>query len=279
MPNTDRANRLMPKMLIADDDPLVVAALAERCSRMGFEIDTATNGLQAMIKASRGKFDILVIDVNMPEADGLTVCAHLLDPEKRPMDVIVVSGRRDLETVERCVSFGAFYANKGPEFWGSLESALVALFPEIADEIRKVGGRSTRVEVKMRPRVLVVDDDPKFGTFLSTRLAKHGVDMLYAAETMQGFKIACRDKPSVILADYDMPNGGAQYLLAKLRTTPATLNIPFIVVSEGQLDETSSQVLRREICGHPGAVQVWRKSQQGDELLAELQKFCGFEQN
>ncbi len=73
MPNPDNATRSPPKMLIADDDPLIVMALADRCARMGFEIETATNGLQAMIKASRSKPDILVIDVNMPEADGLSV--------------------------------------------------------------------------------------------------------------------------------------------------------------------------------------------------------------
>ena len=55
MPNPDKASRSAPKMLIADDDPLIVTALADRCARMGFEIETATNGLQAMIKASRSR--------------------------------------------------------------------------------------------------------------------------------------------------------------------------------------------------------------------------------
>lgn len=278
MLNPDKVSRSRPKMLIADDDPLIVAALVDRCSRMGFEIETATNGLQAMIKASRSKPDILVVDVNMPEADGLSVCAHLLDPEKRPMDVIVVTGRRDSETMERCAGFGAFYAKKGPAFWSSLESALSQMFPEMADDIRKVG-LSTGVEMKTRSRVLVVDDDPEFGRYLSSRLAKHGVDMLFAADTSQGLKIACRDKPSVILADYSMPNGDAQYLLSKLRTTAVTANIPVIVLSDELLDEVHQQPLRREICGNPGAVRVLQKSQQTDELFEELQKFCGFEKN
>ena len=279
MPNPDKASRSAPRMLIADDDPLIVSALAERCSRMGFEIETATNGLQAMIRASRSKPDILVIDVNMPEADGLSVCAHLLDPEKRPMDVIVVTGRRDAETVERVQGFGAFYAKKGPEFWGSLEAALASLFPEMADDIRKVGSQSAGVEVKPRSRVLVVDSDPQFGTFLSSRLAKHRVDMLYAADAQQGFKVASRDKPSVIVAAYDMPNGDAQYLLSKLRTTAATANIPVIVLSEGKLGDIALDVLRREISGHQGAARVLQKSLETHELVEELQKFCGFENN
>ena len=279
MPNTRRADHSVPTMLIADDDPLIVKALADRCSRMGFEIETATNGLQAMIKASRSKPDVLVIDVNMPEADGLSVCAHLLDPEKRPMDVIVITGSRDSETMDRCEGFGAFYAKKGPDFWSSLESGLIELFPEMTEEIRKAGSSSTSTEVKTRSRVLVVDRDPEFGTFLSSRLAKYGVDMLYAPDTLQGFKMACKGEPSVIMADYAMPNGGAQYLLSKLRTTPVTQKIPLIVLSKLPLDAAAHQVLGREICGNPGAVRVLQKSNQTDELFKELQKFCGFHKN
>jgi CheY-like chemotaxis protein len=279
MPNISKASRSVPKMLIADDDPLIVKAIADRCSRMGFEIETATNGLQAMIMASRNKPDILVIDVNMPGADGLSVCAHLLDPEKRPIDVIVVTGRRDSETIERCEGFGAFYAKKGPAFWSSLESALAELFPEMAEEIRNVGSRSTAVEVKTRSRVLLIDGDPEFGNFLSSRLAKHGVDMLYAPDALQGFKMACKDEPSVIMAVDSIPNGGAQYLLSKLRTAPATKNIPLIVLSEGELDQATQQVLSREIYGNPGAARFLKKSDQTEELFEELQKFCGFEKN
>jgi DNA-binding response OmpR family regulator len=46
-----------------------------------------------------------------------------------------------------------------------------------------------------------------------------------------------------------MPNGDAQYLLTKLRTTAATEKIPVIILSGRQLDEVTLQVLSREICG------------------------------
>jgi PleD family two-component response regulator len=69
-----------PRILIADDDPSIVRLLADHCARMGFDVDTASNGIQALLKASRTEPDTLVIDVNMPEVDGLSVCARLLDP-------------------------------------------------------------------------------------------------------------------------------------------------------------------------------------------------------
>src|SRR5690348_1298320 len=90
------------RMLIADDDPSIVRLLADHCARLGFDVDTATNGLQALVKANRNKPDILITDVNMPEADGLSVCAHLLDPERASLNVIVMTGSRDPNTLERC---------------------------------------------------------------------------------------------------------------------------------------------------------------------------------
>jgi CheY-like chemotaxis protein len=267
----------VPKMLIADDDPSIVRLLSDRCTRMGFEVETATNGVQALLKANRGKPDILIIDVNMPEADGLAVCAHLLDPGRKALDVIVVTANRDSETIDRCESFGAFYACKGPDFWASFVFALVEIFPDHEGRIREMGNQPAGIAVRKRSRVLVVDDDAEVGKFLSSRLAKRGVDTLYASDAVQGYRMACKEEPSVIISDYFMPDGDVRYLLSRLRTTPATANIPVIVLSGANFDQMTQDSLLREVCGHPGAIHVLRKAFDTRELFEVLQKFCGFE--
>jgi CheY-like chemotaxis protein len=266
-----------PRMLIADDDPSIVKLLADHCARMGFDVDTASNGIQALLKASRFKPDILVIDVNMPEVDGLSVCAHLLDPDRMPVNVIVITGSRDPDTLERCEGFGAYYARKGPNFWNDLETALAEIHPRMAGRIRQCGMHEPAPAVRRRPRVLLIDDDNDVNRFLTSRLEKCGLDVKYACDAQQGFRMACREEPAVIVTDFFMPNGDAQYLLTKLRTTAATANIPVIVLSGRQLNEVTVQSLRREICGHPGATQILRKSQDTAALFAALKKFCGFE--
>jgi hypothetical protein len=76
-----------------------------------------------------------------------------------------------------------------------------------------------------------------------------------------------------------MKNGGAHYLLARLRSTPETENVPFFVMSGQQLDPLTEESLKRQICGHPGATRIFRKSFDVDELFGALQKVCGFERN
>jgi len=273
------ATRTLPKMLIADDDPSIVRLIAERCAGAGFEVETASNGIQAMLRANRTHPDVLIIDVNMPKADGLSVCEHLLDPTKNSLDVVVVTGSHDPETIERCEGLGAFYTHKGPDFWNNLASALTEIFPRMADRIKELTIQSMDTKVRKRPRVLVVDDDVSIETFFSSRLRKFGVEMLFAPNAAQGYRIAWREEPSVIILDYFMPNGDALYLLSRLRTLPATANIPVFVISGRRLDDAVRQNLMREICGRPGAVRIFQKSFDTDELFGELQLFCGFKES
>jgi CheY-like chemotaxis protein len=274
-----RSSEGPPRMLIADDDPSIVRLLADYCARMGFDVDTAPNGIQALLRASRFKPDILVIDVNMPEVDGLSVCAHLLDSDRAPVNVIVITGSRNPDTLERCEGFGAYYARKGPNFWRDLQAALAEIHPRMAGRIRESNTHTPAPTVRERPRVLLVDDDNDINRFLSSRLEKCGLDVQYASNAQQGFRMACRDEPAVIVTDYFMPNGDAQYLLTRLRTTVATENIPVIVLSGRKLNEVTEQSLRREICGHPGATQILRKSQDTRALFEALKSFCGFERD
>ena len=264
-----------PRMLIADDDPSILRLLADHCARMGFDVDTAANGIQALLRAGRVKPDVLVIDVNMPEVDGLSVCAHLLGPGRAAVNVIVITGSRDPETLERCEGLGAFYARKGLNFWNDFETALAEIHPRMAGRIRQCGTRAPAV--RRRPCVALVDDDDDINRFLTSRLEKCGVDVKYASDAQQGFRIACRDEPAVIVTDYFMPNGDAQYLLTRLRTTAATRNIPVIVLSGRQLNEAALRGLKREICGRPGATKILTKSQDTRALFETLNKFCGFE--
>lgn len=127
-----------PRMLIVDDDSSVVRLLADHCARLGFDIETASNGAQALIEANRTRPDILVIDVNMPELDGLSVCAHLLDADRAPANVIVITGNKNAHTLQRCELVATYHARKGPNFWADLEAALTQIDPRMAGRIRQL---------------------------------------------------------------------------------------------------------------------------------------------
>jgi CheY-like chemotaxis protein len=263
-------------MLIADDDPCVVRALAMRCARMGFDVETATNGLQALAKAGLHKPDILVIDVHIPDVDGLAVCAYVLDPASKSMNVIMMSGNPNLEMADWCEGAGALYIRKGITFWNEFETALCAMFPARATEISQANQQTPKPEIRTRARVLVVDDDVSVRKFLSSKLENLGVEPLFSFDGTRGFWKALHEEPTVIVSDYYMKNGDAEYLLLRLRVAPQTSHIPVIVQSGRPLDSPTKQRLRQQIYGHPGAARILQKSFGAEELLETIQAYCSF---
>jgi two-component system alkaline phosphatase synthesis response regulator PhoP len=77
------------KILLVDDEPDILEILGYNLSAQGYEIHSATNGIQALKKANKVLPDLIVLDVMMPEMDGIEACEKIrqIDALK---DVLVV---------------------------------------------------------------------------------------------------------------------------------------------------------------------------------------------
>ena len=77
----------MPKkILIVDDEPQIVEICRDYLKAAGYETVTANNGTQALSLARREKPDLIVLDLMMPEMDGLDVCREI----RRDSDVPII---------------------------------------------------------------------------------------------------------------------------------------------------------------------------------------------
>jgi two-component system chemotaxis response regulator CheY len=89
------------RVLVIDDASLVRLYYRDALEQAGFLVDEALNGLEALEKLSAGPVDLLVVDVNMPQMDGLTFL-HTLRASNSPMAAIPAlvtsteSGPRDI---------------------------------------------------------------------------------------------------------------------------------------------------------------------------------------
>ncbi len=79
----------MKKVLIADDSALVRKQLTEIIQTLGFEIDTARNGAEAVQKATDTQYDVITMDINMPVMDGLTAVEKIM--QVRPTPILMIS--------------------------------------------------------------------------------------------------------------------------------------------------------------------------------------------
>ncbi|MFB3737886.1 MAG: response regulator transcription factor [Candidatus Velamenicoccus archaeovorus] len=96
-----------PKILIVDDDPVIVRLLQINFRLEGYEVDTASRGDQAVERARAGRPDLVILDVMMPGLDGWEVCRQLKElPEIRDVPVIFLSARAQDEDRRRGYALG-----------------------------------------------------------------------------------------------------------------------------------------------------------------------------
>lgn len=84
----------MAKILIADDDPVIIKLLQVNLEMEGYEVVTAEDGQDAVEKAAREKPDLVMLDIMMPRMDGWTARGELLkNPNLKDVPVIFLSAR------------------------------------------------------------------------------------------------------------------------------------------------------------------------------------------
>jgi diguanylate cyclase (GGDEF)-like protein len=97
-----------PLVLVADDDGTHRRVLRNILEKSGFRVDTAENGKIALEKFSELQPDVLLLDVEMPELDGFSVCESIrAEEEIRETPIFIITGREDQEAVARAYSVGA----------------------------------------------------------------------------------------------------------------------------------------------------------------------------
>ena len=65
------------KILLVDDEPDILEIISYNLSAQGYNVSTANNGLQAIKKARKEQPHLIILDVMMPEMDGIEACEHI----------------------------------------------------------------------------------------------------------------------------------------------------------------------------------------------------------
>ena len=80
-----------PLLLVADDEPRITKLVSMALSEEGFRVVTASSGEEALAKAEQIRPDIILLDIMMPDLDGIEVMRQLR--ERRPVPVILLTAK------------------------------------------------------------------------------------------------------------------------------------------------------------------------------------------
>ena len=102
------ANETTSRILAVDDHPTNLTKISFATRNLGYHVDLATGGRQALQILRDRSIDLILLDLLMPEMDGFEVLEVLkLDAELRRIPVIVISSLEDIESVVKAIELGA----------------------------------------------------------------------------------------------------------------------------------------------------------------------------
>jgi CheY-like chemotaxis protein len=212
-------------VLVVDDEPDIAALIARYLRRSGYTVQVAHNGPDALRVARATRPALITLDVMLPGADGFTVLEWLKhDPQTAAIPVMMLSIVPD---TGRGALLGALdYLTKPVD-----EPALIERVGQL------VGADRSRA-------VLIADDDADLRGLLAGHLRRAGYDVLEAADGAEAVALAVAHRPGLALLDVKMPRTDGIAALRALRSTPATRDLPVVMMtaSPGVLENSRSTV-------------------------------------
>jgi two-component system response regulator AtoC len=97
----------MKSILIVDDDPLILKTLSMHFSKSGYEVLTADDGREGLQRFSESMPDLVILDIRLPDVDGLEALRRIRDRDPKAL-VVIITAFDDMKTTVEAIKSGAF---------------------------------------------------------------------------------------------------------------------------------------------------------------------------
>jgi len=91
----------MPKILVVDDERVMVKGIKFNLENEGYQVDTGSDGEEAVDKARVGQYDLIILDLMMPKIDGLQACMKIREFSNVPVIMLTARG----EDADKIIGF------------------------------------------------------------------------------------------------------------------------------------------------------------------------------
>ncbi|MFC7531062.1 response regulator [Actinoplanes sp. GCM10030250] len=244
---------MTPTVLIVDDSLTVRMDLHEAFSDGGFATILCATGAEARTAFAGSVFDAAVLDVLLPDADGLELLTELRrTPGHGEVITLLLSSESEVSDRLAGLRIGADEYVGKPYDTGYVVSRTRQLLKEPSDS---PSDRST---------VLVIDDSLTFREKLRDLLEPEGYAVLTAASGEEGLRTAADKRPSAVIVDGVMPGIDGATVIRRVRLDPALRDTPCILMTAADDYATEMQMLEA------GADAFVRKQQDLAVVLAKL---------
>lgn len=96
------------RLLVVDDEQVNRRLLGGALEKEGYTVEVAVDGRDALAKLATGRFDLVLLDIEMPDVGGVEVLERMkADPNLQNIPVIIVSAHEELARIVQCIELGA----------------------------------------------------------------------------------------------------------------------------------------------------------------------------
>jgi len=240
-------------VLLADDDRDIAELVKLHLEKPGYQVTAVGRGVEVLEMARRHNPDLIILDILLPDMDGLAVLETLKsEPGTADIPVLMLSVLEDDGTAFELGAAG--YLAKPIHEEGLLATVDAAF--------------------SRRGRVLVVEDDVDTIEMMRVALRRVGYTVDVAAEGYEAVSLARRWRPQVILLDLRLPGMDGYEILTHLKRSPATRDIPIIVASAHVADADTEEKRLQAM----GVVSFMPKPFSVNNLISEIDRVTGVAQ-
>lgn len=235
-------------VLVVDDDPLNCQFVSRRLAHEGYVASTASGGIAALEMMKRQRFNLVLLDLDMPGLNGLDTLRRIrANASWSTTVVIVLSAHNDKASIKQCLAAGA-------------EDFLVKplVMPLVRDRIERflqpltapMAQADAAVESPHRARILVVDDDVLNAQLISRQLENRGYIVLGATSGEQAIQRLTNEPIDLVLLDVNMPGMTGTDVLKYIRGREVTRRLPVIMVTAAHDVATMLECIDHGIDGY-----------------------------
>ena len=219
----------MKRVLIVDDSALMRRLMAEMLSEAGFEVAAARTGVEGVNRLTEWQPDVVTLDINMPEMDGLTALSLLM--QARPTPVVMVSSltEQGTQATLEALALGAVDFVHKPG--GTISLSMDRVREELVGKVRAAAQAQPRRpsglnrDRSQRPALSSSSPRPEFPA-RSPRVAAPAPARFFPAAQAQASGVATEELPGLVLIG--VSTGGPRTLEDILPQLPA--NFPWAVL-------------------------------------------------
>jgi len=242
----------MPKILLVEDDPFIAEIYKKKFGSSGFDVLNVTTGKAVLKEAMAQKFDLILLDLVIPELSGTDVLRELrqnkeYDPN---LKIVVFSNLSSTEDREECLKLGANGFISKTEFSPSEVVAEVNRFLNQFNEQKKNLVRLETVpgeEKKIGKRILLVEDEAVFVDMFGKRLKDEGYSVTACSDGASGLQAALDGTFDLVISDVMMPGMDGRELVMKLKEAESENNTPIFLFSASLDDNDVKDLIDSKI--------------------------------